>query len=86
MPILPLTPTTVQQGQQQGGQHIREVHRSKRPHHHLGLPTPAAILTAAVFIRDADAPTKKGERKESAFCKPDKIVFVIVINYGNLFE
>jgi hypothetical protein len=78
-PMLMLTPMTVH-WQQQRGWHTRRVHCSNRPHHCLGLPPPtaAAIATAAIFVKDADAPANKGTHEESAVREPEEVLFVII--------
>jgi hypothetical protein len=76
------TPTltlTMAHWQQQQGQHVREVHCSKRPHHRLGLPPPTTAATSALSVGDTNVPMKKGMRKESTIWELDKAVFVIVI-------
>ncbi len=43
----------------------------------LAFPLPLTAI-AAVFVEDANAPAKKGEREISTIRKPDKVVFVII--------
>jgi hypothetical protein len=74
-----VTPKTAHQGQQKG-RHVREVHHGKRQHHSIRLPPHADVAaTAAIFIEDANAPTKKCECKGSAVLESDKVVFIIVV-------